>query len=367
MAALPARGEGGRVGVRVGRGCIGNRQAVTLGLFVLALTVAACGDGGSPEEPTTSITDKATTSSSPDTSSDSATTSTTAPLEDGGEATPLVPLPVGKLVFDSDRSDNLDLWLLEEGSTEPTQLTEDPGSDRVGRLTPDGEAVVFSTDRAGGPDSPTGLRRFDLYRVDIATGEETHLLGSRTYNSGAVLSPDGSVMAFASDASGSTHIYLAGPDASSPEQVTDENTTNSGPEWSPDGTQIAYSAHPDDSWDIWVMNADGSDRRPLIEDEADSLSPAWSPDGTRIVFHSDRDGEAENLYAYDLDTEEITQLTSGPASDRFATWSPDGEWIAFDSDRDGDESDIYILSMSDGTVSRLTDDPARDAFPDWGE
>lgn len=114
---------------------------------------------------------------------------------------------------------------LEEGSTEPIQLTEDPGSDRVGRLTPDGEAVLFSTDRAGGPDSPTGLRRFDLYRVDIATSEETHLLGSRTYNSGAVLSPDGSVMAFASDASGSTHIYLAEPDASSPKQITDENAS----------------------------------------------------------------------------------------------------------------------------------------------
>ncbi|MFP3881623.1 MAG: TolB family protein [Actinomycetota bacterium] len=348
-------------------GRIGNRQAATLWLLVLVLTVAACGDGGSPEEPATSVAGEVTASSNPDTSSPPETTSTTAPLEDNGEATSLIPLPVGKLVFDSDRSGNLDLWLLEEGSTEPIQLTEDSGSDRVGTLTNDGEAVIFSTDRAGGPDSPTGLRRFDLYQVDIATGEETHLLGSRTYNSGAVLSPDGSTMAFSSDASGSTHIYLAGPDASSPEQITDENATNSGPEWSPDGTQIVYSSHSGDSWDIWIMNADGSDRRPLIEDEADSSSPAWSPDGTRIVFHSDQDGEADNLYSYDLDTEEITQLTSGPASDRYATWSPDGEWIAFDSDRDGDEPDIYILSMTDGTVSRLTDDPARDAFPDWGE
>lgn len=284
---------------------------------------------------------------------------------DESDSTPLMALPTGRLVFDSRRGDGIDLYLLEAGSTEAMALTGEEGG-RLGQFTPDGSSVLFHTDRAGGPDSPTGLRRYDLYRLDLATGEQTHLLGSRTFNSGPTLSPDGSTLAFGSDASGSMHIYLAGADASSPQQVTEENSGNSGPDWSPDGSQIIYSTQPDGNWDIWIMNADGSDRRPLIEGPDDELAGVWSPDGTQIAFHSNREG-TRDVFLYDVTGGDITQLTSGPKDDGYPTWSPDGDYIAFDSDRDGREQDIYLLTLADGSIGRLTDDPSRDTFPDWGE
>ena len=345
-------------------------RATMIMWVVSVLTLTACGgDTGPGEEPIGGFDNSASVAPST-VGADTTITSTTEPAQgtDSGEggSTPLVALPVGRLVFDSDRADDLDLYLLEIGSTEPVRLTTEEGSDRVGRLTPDGTAVLFATDRGRGPDSPTGLRSYDLYRLELDTGEQTHLLGSRTYNSSPTLSPDGSTLAFNSDASGASHIYLAGPDASSPQQVTDENAANSGPDWSPDGTQIIYSTYVDDNRDIWIMNADGSDRRPLIEGPANELSGAWSPDGAQIAFHSDREG-SRDIFLFDVASGEITQLTSGPADDGYPTWSPDGRYIAFDSDRDGDEPDIYMLTLEDGSVARLTDDPARDAFPDWGE
>ncbi|MFP3907466.1 MAG: TolB family protein, partial [Acidimicrobiales bacterium] len=64
------------------------------------------------------------------------------PRSDGGdggdeqEAAPVVELPSGRLVFDSDRSGNLDLWLLEAGSDDPRQLTTDQGYDRNPTFVP---------------------------------------------------------------------------------------------------------------------------------------------------------------------------------------------------------------------------------------
>lgn len=340
---------------------------------VVGAVAIACGGEGTGSEGLASPPVSESVVSAPatepnDDMAEAATTPTTAPPDEsdesvGGEA--IVPIPVGKVVFDSDRSGNLDLYLLEEGSTDPVRLTEDAGSDRVGNLTPDGETVLFSSDRAGGPDSPTGLRRFDLYRLDLVSNQEQHLLGSRTYNSGAVLSPDGETLAFGSDASGENHIYLAGPDGSSPRQVTQENTSNSGPAWSPDGTQIAYSARGEEDWDVWIMDGDGNTRRPLVEGPDDASSPTWSPDGTSIAFHSNREGTMD-LFVVEVSTGDVNALTEGSADDRYPSWSPDGQYVAFDSDRHADEPDIYMVNVGDGRVSRLTDDPGRDAFPDWG-
>ncbi|MDZ7678555.1 MAG: DPP IV N-terminal domain-containing protein [Acidimicrobiales bacterium] len=282
-------------------------------------------------------------------------------------------VPSGRLVFSSDRSGNLDLWLLEAGSDDPRQLTTDERWDRDPTFVPDATAVLFQSDRVAGPDSPTGLRSYGLYRFDLDTDEVTHLLGSRTYNSGPSLTPDGSTLSFASDASGEMHIYFADPDGSSARQITEENRSNGGPVWSPDGTSAVYSTRSgSDDWDLWIMDADGDNRRALLDGPENDKSADWSPDGQQLVFQSDRDGGegAYDLFVLDIDTGEVTALTSGPGNDQFPTWSPDGRHVAFDSDRDDTgevrtRTNVYLVEVDTGDVARLTDGDS-DSFPDWG-
>ena len=83
--------------------------------------------------------------------------------------------------------------------------------------------------------------------------------------------------------------------------------------------------------EIYIMNADGreqtrlTDGNPKVEDK----QPALSPDGTRIAFSSDRDGRSFNLYAMDIDGQNVQQLTNNNAHESSPAWSPDGTRIAF--------------------------------------
>ncbi|HUG48040.1 MAG TPA: hypothetical protein VMP67_06470 [Candidatus Limnocylindria bacterium] len=300
---------------------------------------------------------------------------TAVPPTDGGEprgngsGTPGA-LPVGRLVFDSDRSGNLDIWYLEAGSSEPVQLTTDPGSDRVAAWHPEGESVIFSSDRLGGPSIPSGgaLRAYGLFIAHLGGSEDRHLLGTRTFNSGANYSPDGSQVAFSSDARETSQVFVIPadfqPNRGTPNPLTTEDH-NDAPDWSPDGLHIAFSSLRDGNREIYVMDADGSNQLRLTDDEADDGAPAWSPDGSQIAFHSDRAG-GRHIFVMNADGSDVRQLTTGEERDGFPSWSPDGEWIAFDRVMTRDNTEVLVMRADGSELINVTNNPARDAFPAWG-
>jgi len=280
-------------------------------------------------------------------------------------------LPVGRIVFDSDRSGNLDIWFLAAGSVEPVQITTDSGSDRVASWHPDGQSVIFSSDRLGGPSVPSGgaLRAYGLFVARLDGSEDRHLLGTRTFNSGAHYSPDGSEIVFFSDARETTQIYVVDPDyqpnrGSEPVALTDDRH-NDAPAWSPDGSKIAFRSLRDGNGEIYVMDADGSNVMRVTDDPAEDSSPSWSPDGSQIAFQSDRAG-GRHIFVMNADGSDVRQLTFGEQRDGFPSWSPDGEWIAFDRVVTRENIEILVTRLDGSELINVTNNPARDAFPAWG-
>jgi len=89
--------------------------------------------------------------------------------------------------------------------------------------------------------------------------------------------------------------------------------------------------------------------------------PSWSPDESRLVY-GDFDRAHHGLKIFDLKTQRVTQLTTGP--DTFPAWSPAGDRIAFTSNRDGDY-EIYTVRPNGKGLVRLTHSPGNDAHPAW--
>jgi len=61
---------------------------------------------------------------------------------------------------------------------------------------------------------------------------------------------------------------------------------------------------------------------------SDYNSLAWQPaEGHLLAFIGAMNGPTADLYLYDTQTNEITQLTDGPSQAVLPTWSPDGQYI----------------------------------------
>lgn len=138
------------------------------------------------------------------------------------------------------------------------------------------------------------------------------------------------------------------------------------PAWSPGGNRLAFTSQRSGTSDIWVVDLTGSHLRDLTPQPSLDGNATWSPDGKRIVFGSDRAASSHfggDLYVMKPDGSNVRALTSGH-EEYGPAWSPDGRWIAFNSQRDGN-SEIYLMRPDGTGQRRLTHQPKGDAFVTW--
>jgi TolB protein len=153
------------------------------------------------------------------------------------------------------------------------------------------------------------------------------------------ISPDGQTVAFASNRSGYWDIYLLDLYTGDISRLTDTLEYEGAPAWSPDNQWLIYEAYVNDNLEIWIQSIDtNGETLQLTNNPAADFSPAWSPDGRRIVFVSNRSGENE-IWLADLDKSEeqrYENISQNPTNiDTHPAWSPDGNSLVWVSEQDG--------------------------------
>ena len=132
--------------------------------------------------------------------------------------------------------------------------------------------------------------------------------------------------------------------------------------WTNDG-RVVYVSQASDGSNVWVWGPAATSPRQLTLDARNIHGLAVSPDGRYLVFSSDRAGTF-NLWRVEMSGAGLTKLTNGDGevSPRF---SPDGRWVVFQSgyQRGGT---IWRISSEGGEPVRLTDTRAQkpDVSPD---
>ena len=169
----------------------------------------------------------------------------------------------------------------------------------------------------------------DLYAVD-REGEERRLTrGARLAEPDP--HPDGRRLVAVADASGTNVLALYDLASGATRAITAASLDVqwSLPRWSPGGELIAASR-----WrapglrDVVVLDGTGAVVREITSDRAVDTAPAWSPDGRYLLFSSDRTGIAD-LYAYEMASGRLFQVTRVLTGAFEPDVSPDGRWIAF--------------------------------------
>jgi Tol biopolymer transport system component len=293
-----------------------------------------------------------------------ATQTLTATMSEQGPVSPEAIRDPCQILFLSDRSGYLNLWLMEPDGGNQTQLSFNQYGDFSAAWSPDGTQIAFDSLRDG--DNEIFIMNADGTNIRQLTSNDFD-------DTDPVWSPDGERIAYYSNRDGEfLEVYTMELDGSNVQQITHRGYRSSGSEghppagfsWSPDGSQIAFVSNQDGDFEIVVMDADGSNQYQLTSnDDFQDIAPDWSPDGERIIFVSNRFGDYE-IFVMNTDGSNLSQLTSNVEVSFNPAWSPDGTQIVFSSNRDGD-FEIWSMDADGSNQQQLTLNDVGEFHPAW--
>ncbi len=204
-------------------------------------------------------------------------------------------------------------------------------------VAPDGDTVVFEL-------------LGDLYRLPITGGTAQPLTRGMAFDSQPRYSPDGQKIVFVSDRDGGENLWTIPAAGGEPEALTraDDDAEFASPHWSPDGSHVVVSQT---DWglrtfELWAYHIEGGEGIQLTRAKANSstaisqrrnaLGAVYSPDSRYLYYARKRGGFAYNMRfpqwqiaRRDLRSGEEDYLTQAQGSAFRPAVSADGKWLVY--------------------------------------
>jgi tricorn protease len=273
------------------------------------------------------------------------------------------PLWIGeKVFFTSDRGAQrkLNLWVYDTKTKQTSQVTRHDEFD-----------VLWPSRGQGGIVYENGGW---IYHLDPATGRSRKIpitvTGDRPYTNPYVKNVSGSIDGQSISPSAKRVAFAArGEIFTVPAEQGNTRNLSRTPsareldvEWSPDGSRIAYLSDASGSYELYVRPSDRSGESIQLTrgGEAWIYGMRWSPDSKWIAFSDNRN----RLRAVDVEKRRITEIdaaTTGALQD-FA-WSGDAGWIAYVKTGANTMSSIWLYSFAGGKSTQVTGEMTNEANP----
>lgn len=235
-------------------------------------------------------------------------------------------------------------------------------------ISPDGKYLAFLSEK--------DLFGIDLFLADAKTGKIIRKLSSQISSShiddfnflesAGAWSPDSKKFAFSIFSKGRNKMLVI-------DIANGKTLLNTGMDkveqfgnltWSPNGKDIAFSGMVEGQSDIFSYNFDTKQVTQITNDEYSDYAPSYSPDGKKIVFSSDRAALQSgnlaavnpiNLTIYDIETKALSNVpVFAGANNLNAQFSGDSKRIFFLSNRDGFRN-LYEYNLENSNLKQLTD------------
>ena len=304
-----------------------------------------------------------------------------------------------RMVFQSERDPSNPFYQiyvtdLETGDIE--RVSPGHGKTTCAWIHPSGERVLFSSTQDD-PEARTkqkeeielresGKQRryawdydnqYEIYAKELSDGTYRRLTNVKGYDAEASYSPDGKLIAFASnrnafkrklsdreqelfaiDPASMIDIFIMNADGSNVRQLTDVFGYDGGPFFSPDGKRICWRRFSENgaTAEVYSMDIDGGDVRRLTSIGAMSWAPYFHPSSDYLVFTTNKHGFANfELYLVRADGKgEPVRVTTTDGFDGLPVFLPDGNRISWTSTRTASkQSQIFMANWNDAMARSL--------------
>jgi len=199
------------------------------------------------------------------------------------------------------------------------------------------------------------------------------------------ISPDGRRIAFVVTApvqgtKRSRHVWVLDVVTRKVRQFTSSDETEFAPRWSPDGNALAFLSNRSETTQIYLLWLEGGEGQALTESKSDVQSYAWSPNGKQLAYLAlepetdeakqrqedkddahvvDRDERHPQLWLIDVESKEVRQLTVRPWRISGFAWVPPGDRLLVSaSDQPEPEfltDRLYVLDLKSAALQPLAE------------
>ncbi len=241
------------------------------------------------------------------------------------------------------------------------------------RWSPDGQSIAYVSDPLLNSDDRRDNE--DIFAVDAAGGSSRLLTPGtpRFRESQPSWAPDSHQIAFVSDSSGYSNIFVIDLQKGTKRNLSPAMLDQFAPRWSPDGRNVAYIQNENSQFNIWIVPAPGG--RAIRVSDPDGVNGGfdeknatprgmyqWSPDSKRIAFTHSDPARTSDLWVADLSSGRPMQLTNSMPLDlrretRFI-------WPEHTTYRSFDGTEVQALIYKPRGVKPKTGHPALLMFRD---
>ncbi len=235
-------------------------------------------------------------------------------------------------------------------------------------ISPDGKLVAFMSEK--------DLFSIDLFLADAHTGEIIRKLGSRTTSkdidefsyleSAGDFSEDSKRFAFSVFSDGKNKLMIVDVESGKTLGVVamGEIVEFTNISFAPHGDLVAFSGLKNGHSDIFTYDLNSKELTQLTNDKYSDFQPSFSPDGKKIVFSTDRTSFDNSSPSVDIplglallnvDDYSIENIAVFPGANNLNPhFSGDGKSILFLSNGDGFRN-LFRYSLQEKTAVQLTD------------
>lgn len=237
----------------------------------------------------------------------------------------------GRIVFEQ----NGELHLLDTATGEARPIAIEVPSDLLAARPRRIEVADFIEDFSVSPKGERALvvARGDVFSVPIEHGATRNLThSSGAHDKWARWSPDGTRIAFISDADGEDELYVVDHDGGEPVQLTDGGDMfRYAPDWAPDNTSIAFS---DKEGRLWVVDVASRRTRQVADERWGQLNDySWSPDGRFIAMNLTDDNGFGSIWIWSAADGELRRVTDELWNEFNPVWDAEGKYLYYFADR----------------------------------